>query len=122
MPSPGQHFNQISMPIIFLPTNFSYASIYRDYVQAYKDKYGNNIRVMSKTTFISIWKILIPSLQFMSLKSDLCETCEIIKMDIQHAMQHEKKIELTNNYLAHLNRAQKERDYYNANIKNAIED
>ncbi|CAG8832177.1 4438_t:CDS:1, partial [Gigaspora rosea] len=35
---------------------------------------------------------------------------------------HEKKLEFTNNYLAYLNRAQKERDYYNIDIKNAVED
>ncbi|CAG8669640.1 28003_t:CDS:2 [Dentiscutata erythropus] len=43
-------------------------------------------------------------------------------MDIQYATQHEKKLELTENYLAHLNRAQKERDYYNKNIVNAVVD
>ncbi|CAG8475198.1 35724_t:CDS:2 [Gigaspora margarita] len=35
---------------------------------------------------------------------------------------HEKKLELTENYLAHLNRTQKERDYYNNNIIKAVED
>ncbi|CAG8746619.1 11679_t:CDS:1, partial [Ambispora leptoticha] len=101
---------------------YTYASVYHDYVRAYKDKHGNNTRVMSETTFIRIWKALIPSLQFMSPKSDLCELCETMKMEIQHATQHEKKVELTENYIAHLNRAQKERDYYNNNITNAIED
>ncbi|CAG8819458.1 43357_t:CDS:2 [Gigaspora margarita] len=108
MPSPGRHCNKITMPIVFLPTSFSYASVYRDYVQAYKDKYGEDTRVLAESTFTNIWKSLMPSLQFMSAKTDLCETCEIMKMDIQYATQHEKKLELTNNYLAHLNRAQEE--------------
>lgn len=122
MPSPGRHFNEVTMPVVFLPTSFSYASVYRDYIQAYKEKHEIETRVIAESTFIKIWKSLIPSLQFMSPKSDLCETCETTKMDIQYATQHEKKLELTENYLAHLKRAQQERDYYNSNILHAIED
>ncbi|CAG8729550.1 17636_t:CDS:2, partial [Dentiscutata erythropus] len=79
------------MPTVFLPTSFSYASVYRDYVQACKDKYGKDVRILAESTFTNIWKLLMPSLQFMSLKTDLCET------------------------------VQKERGYYNANIINAVE-
>ncbi|CAG8557400.1 2138_t:CDS:2, partial [Scutellospora calospora] len=43
-------------------------------------------------------------------------------MDIQYATQHEKKLELTENYLAYLSRVQKEYDYYNNNIVKAVED
>jgi hypothetical protein len=122
MPSPGRHCNENCTPVIFLPTSFSYASVYRDYVQAYKEKHGTETRVMGRTTFNNIWKALIPSLQFMSPKSDLCETCETMKMSIQYTTQHEKKLEVIENYSAHLNRAQKEREYYNTNIMNAVED
>jgi hypothetical protein len=58
----------------------------------------------------------------MSPKSDLCETCERMKMNIQFATEQEKKLEVTENYLAHLNRAKQERDYYNANIKCVVKD
>lgn len=77
---------------------------------------------MVKQTFINIWKSLMQSLQFMSPKSDLCENCELMKMDIRYIIQHEKKLESTENYLAHLKRAQQEQDYYNSNIALAIED
>ncbi|CAG8826919.1 1661_t:CDS:2, partial [Dentiscutata erythropus] len=70
---------------------------YWDYVQAYKDKHGKDVRVLAESTFTNIWKSLMPSLQFMSAKTDLCET-------------------------SHLNRTQEEHNYYNANIMNAIED
>ncbi|CAG8572037.1 17505_t:CDS:2 [Dentiscutata erythropus] len=43
-------------------------------------------------------------------------------MKIQYATQYKKKLEFTNNYLAHLSHAQKEHDYYNINIKNAVDD
>ena len=55
-------------------------------------------------------------------KSDLCENCKMMKLDIQHTTEHEKKLAVTEKYLAHLNRAKQERDYYNTNIKCAVED
>ncbi|PKY60981.1 hypothetical protein RhiirA4_485363 [Rhizophagus irregularis] len=70
MPSPGRHFNEISMPVVFLPTSFSYSSVYHDYVQTYKEKHEPEIHVMVESTFVKIWKSLIPSLQFMFPKSD----------------------------------------------------
>ncbi|CAG8664034.1 15847_t:CDS:2 [Dentiscutata erythropus] len=91
-------------------------------VTACKDKYSKDARILAKLTFTNIWKSLMPSFQFMSSKTDLYKTCEIMKMDIRYASQYEKKLELTNSYLAHLNQAQKEHDYYNANIINAVED
>jgi len=122
LPSPGQNFNKISMPIIFLLTSYSYLSVYRDYVQAYKNEYEEEKRVIAESTFCKTWKVLIPSLQFMSPKSDLCENCEMMKLDIQHITEHKKKLAVTEKYLAHLNHAKQERDYYNTNIKCAVED
>jgi hypothetical protein len=103
IPSPGRKFTKFTMPVVFLPTSFSYASVYRDYVEAYKDEHGSEARVIAKNSFINVWKSVIPSLQFMSPKSDLCETCEKMKMDIQYATEQEKKLAVTENYLTHLN-------------------
>ncbi|CAG8807383.1 23984_t:CDS:2, partial [Cetraspora pellucida] len=77
-----------------------------------------NIHILNKPVSIK----LVINIQFMSSKSDLCKTCEMIKMDIQYAMSYKKKLELTKNYLAHLSYTQKKHDYYNNNIVNAIED
>ncbi|CAG8572773.1 8733_t:CDS:2, partial [Scutellospora calospora] len=116
------NYDIISMPVIFLRTSYSYASVYHDYIQAFKAEYPNEIHIIAESTFTKVWKTLILSLQFILLKSDLCETCEIIELDIQYANEYEKKIEITENYLAYLNRAKKEHDYYNANIKLVIND
>uniref|UniRef100_U9UWU0 Uncharacterized protein n=1 Tax=Rhizophagus irregularis (strain DAOM 181602 / DAOM 197198 / MUCL 43194) TaxID=747089 RepID=U9UWU0_RHIID len=91
LPSPGRKLNKITMPVVFLPTNFSYASVYRDYTQAYKEQYGEEKRILSERTFRRTWKSLMPSLQFMSPKSDLCDTCEAMKLEIQYITEHEKK-------------------------------
>lgn len=122
LPSPGRSLNKITMPVVFLPTNCSYVSVYRDYIQAYKEKHGEEKCVVSETTFRRTWKSLMPSLQFMSPKSDLCEICETMKLEIQHITEHEKKISATENFLAHLDRAKQERNCYNTNIKRAVED
>ena len=58
----------------------------------------------------------------MSPKSDLCETYEKSKLEIQYITEHEKKLTITEKYLAHLNRAKEEREYYNSNIMCAVED
>ncbi|UZO25914.1 uncharacterized protein OCT59_018169 [Rhizophagus irregularis] len=109
------------MPIVFLPTNFSYASVYYDYTQAYKKQYGEKKCILSERTFRRTWKSLMQSLQFMSSKSNLCNTCEAMKLEIQYIIEHEKKISVTENYLAHLSRAKEERNYYNNNITLAVE-
>ena len=44
-----------------------------------------------------------------------------MKLDIQYAIEYEKKLAITENYLAHLNRAKQEYDYYNVNITCAVE-
>jgi hypothetical protein len=108
LPSSDWNFNKISMPIVFFLTSYSYISVYRDYVQGYKNKYEEEKHVITGSTFCKTWKVLISSLQFMSPKSDLCENCEMMKFDIQHTTKHEKKLAVTEKYLAYLNRAKQE--------------
>ncbi|POG70237.1 hypothetical protein GLOIN_2v1617591, partial [Rhizophagus irregularis DAOM 181602=DAOM 197198] len=91
LPSSGRKLNKITMPIVFLPTNFSYASVYYDYTQAYKKQYGEKKCILSERTFRRTWKSLMQSLQFMSSKSNLCNTCEAMKLEIQYITEHEKK-------------------------------
>ncbi|GES76447.1 hypothetical protein GLOIN_2v1838883 [Rhizophagus clarus] len=81
----------------------------------YKNEYGTEAHVIAESTFRKIWKLLIPSLQFMTPKSDL-------KLEIQYITEHEKKLAITEKYLNHLNRAKQKRDYYSNNIKCAVED
>ncbi|CAG8842968.1 13584_t:CDS:1, partial [Gigaspora margarita] len=57
---------------------------------ACKNKYGNDTHILAESTFTNIWKSLMLSLQFMSSKTDLCETCEIMKIDIRYTTQYEK--------------------------------
>ncbi|GBB99482.1 hypothetical protein RclHR1_03540001 [Rhizophagus clarus] len=54
IPLPGRKFTKFTMLVVFLPTSFSYSSVYRDYVQAYKHEYENETHVISKNTFINV--------------------------------------------------------------------
>ncbi|GES99390.1 hypothetical protein GLOIN_2v1484099 [Rhizophagus clarus] len=45
-----------------------------------------------------------------------------MKLEIQHITEHEKKISATENFLAHLDHAKQEHNYYNTNIICAVED
>jgi hypothetical protein len=67
MPSPGRNFNRITIPVVFLPTSYNYYSVYHDYVTAYKDKYEIEVRIMVESTFVKIWKALIPGMQFKNI-------------------------------------------------------
>ncbi|EXX63419.1 hypothetical protein GLOIN_2v1769618 [Rhizophagus irregularis DAOM 181602=DAOM 197198] len=111
------------MSVVFLrPVSAILQYIVTMYKLISKEKHEPEIRVMVESTFVKIWKSLIPSLQFMSSKSNLCENCKTMKMDIQYITQHEKKLDFTENYLNHLKCTQQERDYYNSNIACAIKD
>ncbi|CAG8688113.1 21019_t:CDS:2 [Cetraspora pellucida] len=71
-------------------------TVYHDYIQAFKAEYPNKTHIIAESTFT--------------------------KLDIQYANEQEKKIEIIENYLADLNLAKEEHDYYNANIKLVIND
>lgn len=102
LPSPGRKLNKITMLKVFLLTDCSYASVYHYYVQAFKEEYEEEKHMICESTFRNIWRSLMPSLQFMSPKSDLCETCKTMKLELQYIIEYEKKISATENYLAHL--------------------
>lgn len=54
IPSPGHNFNRTTIPVVFLPTSYNYYSVYRNYVIAYKGKYGIEARIMVESTFTKI--------------------------------------------------------------------
>ncbi|GES99427.1 hypothetical protein GLOIN_2v1769618 [Rhizophagus clarus] len=51
LPSSGRNFSEITMPIIFLSTSYSYILVYRDYIQAYKNEYRTEAHIIAESTF-----------------------------------------------------------------------
>jgi hypothetical protein len=79
---------------------------------------NGEVRVMSYTTFVDLWKTLYPQLKFQKPGSDLCEVCTSYKDKMKAAKNEE---ELFNNlkkeYDEHVAAANLEREHYNNNIE-----
>ena len=63
LPSPGRSINRITQSVIFLPTEISYKSVYKDFLAGFEE--NNNLKSL-KLAF---------QIQIMSLKTDLYDTC-----------------------------------------------
>ena len=116
LPSPGRHMKTDTIPIIYLPTENSYSSVYEDFSKACNELYGDNYNIMSRKSFIRIWQNLTPHIKFMTPGSDLCEICEILKTKIRIVDDIAEKNQLQLQYNHHYSRANMERQYYHHNI------
>lgn len=76
--------------IIFLPATESYLSLFRLYNSTIKEIQ----QTISSTSFISIWKLYLPEIKFLSPRSDLCLKCKTMHFNISHipTMQLEQTI------------------------------
>ncbi|CAG8842985.1 31201_t:CDS:2, partial [Gigaspora margarita] len=98
-------------PIIFLPATDSYLSLFRLYNSTISNT--SNISI-SSTSFINIWKLYLPSIKFLSPRSDLCIKCKTMRFNISHIP--EAQLEQTiNEWTIHNNWAKQEREYYRKN-------
>src|SRR5262249_40120745 len=64
-----------------------------------------------------------PQIQIMSPRTDLCDTCQHLRNDLQFkARKEEEAQDLLKRYKEHLAKAKLERNYYNKNTKLAEEE
>ncbi|GES76388.1 hypothetical protein GLOIN_2v1777628 [Rhizophagus clarus] len=77
LPSPGRHFHEDTLPIIFLPASESYSSLYRLYVSTMEDENQSTIHL---TIFWRIWNKYIPEIKFLSPRNDLCFKCKEMRL------------------------------------------
>ncbi|CAG8499391.1 16110_t:CDS:2, partial [Cetraspora pellucida] len=89
--------------------------------------YNNNISICYNT-YLALTKIdytylenLKQHLQKHGLEEHIYGNTERASKNM-NCIEYEKKLEFINNYLAYLSYIQKECNYYNINIKNAVED
>ena len=116
LPSPLRHRND-SETFIYLPTDKTIKSIYKEYKDHYYNEHNETEQIISYYTFRRLWHEMVPNLKFQSPGSDLCETCENFKAKIQtekhNANEYEQlKIQFENHKIL----AQNERQNYNNNI------
>src|SRR2546421_9409983 len=120
LPSPVRNVNRVTQSIIFLPAEMSYKSVHRDFLAGLEE--DSNLRALKYDAFRKLWHQLTPYIQIMRPRTDLCDTCQHLRNDLQFkARKEEEAQELLKRYKEHLAKAKLERNYYNKNTKLAEE-
>ena len=120
LPSPVRNVNRVTQSIIFLPAEMSYRSVHRDFLAGLEE--DSKLRALKYDAFRKLWHQLIPYIQIMSPRTDLCDTCQQLRNDLQFkARKEEEAQDLLKKYKEHLAKAKLERNYYNKNTKLAEE-
>ena len=113
LPSPVRNVNRVTQSITFLPAEMSYKSVYHDFLTRLEE--GSALCTLKYDAFHKLWHQLTPHIQIMSPQTDLCDTCQHLRNDLQFKARILKK------YKEHLAKAKLERNYYNKNTKLAEE-
>jgi hypothetical protein len=120
LPSPVRNVNRVTQSIIFLPAEMSYTSVHRDFLAGLKE--DSRLHGLKYDAFRKLWHQLAPYIQIMSPRTDLCDTCQHLRNDLQFkARKEEEARDLLKKYKEHLAKAKLERNYYNKNTKLAEE-
>src|SRR5207237_8464124 len=102
--------------IIFLPAEMSYKSVHQDFLAGLEE--DNTLCECKYYAFRKLWHQLTPYIQIMSPRTDLCDTCQHLRNDLQfNARKEEEAQNLLKRYKEHLAKAKLERNYYNKNTK-----
>ncbi|CAB4475856.1 unnamed protein product [Rhizophagus irregularis] len=80
LPSPLRHRND-SNTFIYLPTDRTYTSVYKEYKDYYYTEHDESNQIISYYTFRRLWIEMMPYLKFQAPASNLCE---ISKLEHQH--------------------------------------
>src|SRR6185312_148950 len=120
LPSPVRNVNCVTQSIIFLPAEMSYKSVHQDFLASLEE--DSKLRALKYDVFRKLWHQLTPYIQIMSPQTDLCDTCQQLRNDLQFKVRKEEEAQdLLKKYKEHLTKAKLERNYYNKNTKLAEE-
>ncbi|CAG8723093.1 10730_t:CDS:2, partial [Ambispora leptoticha] len=98
----------------------SYKSVHRDFLASLEE--DSKLRALKYDAFRKLWHQLTPYIQIMSPRTDLCDTCQQLRNDLQFKVRKEEEAQdLLKKYKEHLTKAKLERNYYNKNTKLAEE-
>ena len=126
LPDPGRDIRRGKGRLrILLPSVMHYTAIHRSYEES--------ITILGKQpvgyrTFLDIWQKELPHIEFNNPKTDLCMTCENFKKELNKITascdeeKENRRMILYQEAIDHLNFAKKERLYYKAHSKVALED
>ena len=89
LPSPVRNVNRVTQSIIFLPAEMSYKSVHRDFLAGLEE--DSKLRAFKYDAFRKLWHHLTPYIQIMSPRTDLCDTCQQLRNDLQFKARKEEE-------------------------------
>src|SRR3954468_19327090 len=98
----------------------SYKSVHWDFLAGLEE--DSTLYILKYDAFRKLWHQLTTYIQILSPRTDLCDTCQHLRNDLQFkARKEEEAQDLLKRYKEHLAKAKLERNYYNKNTKLAEE-
>lgn len=64
------------------------------------------------SSFSSIWPQCLPYVRFIKPRADICHHCEVLRRQVSSAVSEAQKLAANRSFIAHLEEAQMEQDYY----------
>ncbi|KAG9301470.1 hypothetical protein G9A89_006567 [Geosiphon pyriformis] len=74
LPSPGRNVNRITQLLTLLPAEMSYKSVYRDFIAGLEN--DSTLKLLKYDAFRKLWHQLMPYIQIMIPRTDLCDKCQ----------------------------------------------
>jgi len=116
LPSP-MRLRDNSDPYIYLETQNSYSSVFREYEKCFEDSLvDTSILNIKYKTFHKLWTQLTPHIKFLNSSSDLCENCETFRLKLfklKSLNEEDEEIDMQFKFDEHLAAADCERQHYN---------
>ena len=105
IPHPAPLRGRAEDPPVFLPASQNFKAVHKLYVASCQEV---NIRSMAITAFRSVWHQCLPSVRFMTPRTDVCDRCERFRRQVASAVSEEEKTAALGAFSNHLQHAQKE--------------
>ena len=118
LPQPAARRGRASVAPVYLPASEGYNTVHHKYIEACN---ASEKQAAKYHAFRQIWLQCVPHIQFMTPRTDVCHHCEEYRVLISKATSEDDKLRFTREFQAHVNAAQKERQYYLDSMKMAEE-
>ena len=116
LPQPAAPRGTDNIPPIYLEAHTTKICLHKQYMSICEEQ---SVRALKHTAFYEIWENCLPHIKIASPREDVCATCECHRKSIMLAVEEEEKLEATQSYTEHIERAKIERAVYNTCIQRA---
>eukprot|EP00117_Sycon_ciliatum_P040326 scpid75678/ scgid29653/ len=109
IPHPAPLRGRADTPPVFLPAYLTYKAVHAKYL-AMCESGGYKTNLMSSMR--AIWHQCLPSIKFMTPRTDVCSTCEALRQKVTTAFGEIEKLQASKDLADQVNTAQREREHY----------